>query len=163
MNFWKTKSQVYKKTCSSRHIRKEEKNFSSQEKCWSADKPDCIWKCLNWSISIGLSLNQDLFWIETHLKLNWHCRLQTVSRYLWSSTNLVIPFKYFIYFLFMPNVPIKIPSPLSPWSIFHLKKFSFHGSTLPIVIIHSGTRDHAVKALPFFNGKSLTQDTAEKK
>ena len=95
------KSQVYKKTCSSRHIRKEEKNFSSQEKCWSADKPDCIWKCLNWSISIELSLNQDLFWIETHMKLNWHCRLQTVSRYLWSSTNLVIPFKYFIFIFYL--------------------------------------------------------------
>ena len=63
-----TKSQVYKKTCSSRHIRKEEKNFSSQEKCWSADKPDCIWTFVKMSELI------DFNWIEFESRfiLDWN-------------------------------------------------------------------------------------------
>ena len=63
---WRNYEQVYKKTCSSRHMRKEEKSSSCQEKCWWKSsrrwETNCIWILvpphMPQLISTGVKLNQ---------------------------------------------------------------------------------------------------------
>ena len=102
---WHNYEQVYKKTCSSRHMRKEEKSSSCQEKCWWKSsrrwETNCIWILvpphMPQLISTGVKLNQ----VWTSELLSWHWLnlatsasaswwvgagwiLQPVPCYLWS-------------------------------------------------------------------------------
>ena len=108
---WHNYEQVYKKTCSSRHMRKEEKSSSCQEKCWWKPsrrwETNCIWILvpphMPQLISTGVKLNQ--VWSSELLSWHW-LNLETsamlsviLNNPFWSSSSSTI----FIYFYLFTN------------------------------------------------------------